>query len=439
MNLKLKTLILFLLLTVLLITGCSQEPTPYQVNDAEDYTVSIQYDANGGIFTTNTSVITDSYNISGMETNAQGLVELPLCKPDDPAREKNAFAPAKNGYFLAGWYTQRTETGTNEAGEPVYTYGGKWDFEKDRFSVDPSGGHSSAEPVLTLYAAWIPLFQIEVYDLHSGELTGTVTYDPQEGAQNVPQWDEETGAVNMFKFPDHPGHTFNGAYYDEAGKNPVQTQQLVHTGVVDEATGTVQGSTMKLYVDWLEGEWYHIYNVEQFLDNASVSGSYIIHEDLDFAGEIWPSSLMHGNYTGTIEGNGHTFQNITFEQTNNSKTNGGLFGYLTETAALKDVTFKNVTFTIKNGTRMAGTSYGLLAGTVSDQATLTNVKIVKSTLQIDSGCYFGTDDYSIGLVSGMGETGIDYKGITCKATGDAPQTVVITVNDATVTVEFVTE
>ena len=96
MNLKFKTLILFLLLTVLLITGCSQEPTPYQINDAEDYTVSIQYDANGGIFTTNTSVITDSYNISGMETNAQGLVELPLCKPDDPAREKNAFAPAKN-------------------------------------------------------------------------------------------------------------------------------------------------------------------------------------------------------------------------------------------------------------------------------------------------------------------------------------------------------
>ena len=41
---KLKTkgiLILLLLLTVLLVTGCAEEPTPYEVNDAEHFTVSL--------------------------------------------------------------------------------------------------------------------------------------------------------------------------------------------------------------------------------------------------------------------------------------------------------------------------------------------------------------------------------------------------------------
>ena len=48
-----------------------------------------------------------------------------------------------------------------------------------------------------------------------------------------------------------------------------------------------------------------VYNVEQFLENASVNGNYEIHADLDFAGETWPSSLTYGNFTGSIKGNGH--------------------------------------------------------------------------------------------------------------------------------------
>lgn len=440
MNLKLKAtlLSLLLLLTLTFVTGCSREKTPYEINDGDNYNVSVKFDANGGIFTTNTSVIVDSFNISGMKTNSEGEAEIALLSPDNALRGNDAFTAINNGYFLAGWYAERTE-GKDSAGNTVYTYSGKWDFENDLLAVAAHEPHTSAEPVLTLYAAWVPLFEIEFYSLDSGEYLDSFTFDPAVTEQiRLPAWDPETGAIEMYDFPEKSGYTFNAAYYDEKGTEIVASEVLEHPGVVDYATGTAENASMKLYVEWLEGEWYHIYNVEQFLDNASVAGSYVIHEDLDFEGQIWPSSLMYGNYSGTIQGNGHTFKNITLEQTNNSKVNAGLFGHLTENAAISDLTFENVTFTIKSGTRVAGTSYGLLAGTISGNAAFDNVQILNSRLQIDSACYFGVDDYAIGLLCGMGSAPIDASGITCTAVGDAPETVVITVSDNAVTLEFVT-
>ena len=68
-----------------------------------------------------------------------------------------------------------------------------------------------------------------------------------------------------------------------------------------------------------------------------------------------------------------------------------------------------------------------------------NITIADSCLQIDSGCYFGVDDYTIGLLSGMGSANIDTSGITCQGCGDNAESVVLTVADGEVTVEFVTE
>lgn len=439
-NMKAILLILLLLTAVATVTGCGAEETPYQTNDAENYTVSVKYDANGGTFTTNTSIIVDSYNISEMTPNGNGQVELALLSPDNEVRGTDAFSAVNNGYFLAGWYTERTES-SDSAGNKVYSYSGKWDFQKDLLAVDTGKTYTSAEPVVTLYAAWIPLFQIEFYSLDSGEHLDTYTYDPlAEGEILVPAWDEGTGAINMYRFPEKNGYTFNGAYYDAEGTQAVDTEAVVHPGVIDYETGSAKDNVLKLYVDWTEGEWYHIYNTEQFLDNASVNGNYVIHADLDFADAIWPSSLMHGNFNGSIQGNGHTFKNISITQTNNSKVNAGLFGHITETAQITDVTFEDVTVTIKAGTRVAGTSYGLFAGSISGEAVLTGVSIVNGTLQIDSGCYFGTDDYSIGLLCGMGDASvIDYSDITCVAVGDKPESVQITVSDNTVTAQIVNE
>lgn len=414
MNHKIKGLLLLMLMAALLLTGCGQEQTPYELNDAEGFTVSVKFDANGGMFTTNTSVIVDSYNISQLNVNSEGKAEIALLSPDNSLRGNDAFMPVNNGYFLAGWYAQRTETADG------FTYAGKWDFATDRLAVDPKGSYTASEPVLTLYAAWVPLFEIDFYDLQSGELLDSFTFNPMEvEGLTIPQWDEETGAIEMYNFPERSGYTFENAFYDAAGTQPVAGDTVIHTGTVDPATGTAQDPVMDLYVQWTEGEWYRIYNVEQFLDNASVSGYYEIYADLDFEGEIWPSSLMHGNFSGTILGNGHTFSNISLEQTNNSKVNSGLFGQLTEEAVLKDLTLDHVTFTIAGGTRVTGASFGLLAGTISESAAIENVTVANSTLQIDSNCYFGVDDYAIGLVCGMGNANaVDAGGITCQIVGE---------------------
>ena len=441
MKLRIKAGLIALLTlgVVTFLTGCAAAETPYEKNDAENYSVSVKYDANGGVFTTNTSVIVDSFNISGMSTNGAGNAEIALISPDNELRGNDAFTAVRNGYFLAGWYEKRTET-LDENGETVYVYENKWDFDKDVVEVDPNKTYTSAEPVMTLYAAWVPMFSVEFYSLNTGELLDTYVFDPTLGNElQLPQWSEKTGTIEMYEIPTMKGHTYDGIYLDAEGKTPVTTETLVHSGVVDYNNGMGKNGKMKVYVDYIEGEWFHIYTAQQFIKNASVNGYYEIHADLDFSDEVWPTSLMYGNFNGKINGNGHTFKNITFRQTNNSKVNAGLFGNLTEKANISDVTFENVTFTIQAGTRVAGTSYGLLAGTISDAAQISNVKILSSVLKIDSKCYFGVTDYTIGLVCGMGNPEVVAGAeITCEATGDNPENVQIAVSGNQVTVEIVT-
>lgn len=438
MKLRIKAVLIALMSLVLVpfVAGCSAEETPYEINNKEDYTVSIKYDANGGIFTTNTSVIVDTYNISELDKNSGGKAEIALLSPDSSSRGNDAFTAINNGYFLAGWYEEKTEY-TDENGNTAYTYSGKWDFENGILEVDPNAEYSSDAPVLTLYAAWVPLFEIEFCSADTGEVMDSISFDPTDsGDILVPAWDEETGAIEMYRFPERTGYTFEKAYYDAEKNDPVETEAVVHPGTVDYESGTAKDSVLKLYVEWTQGEWYHIYNAEQLIDNASLTGCYDIRADLDFTDEIWPTAFMYGNFNGKIQGNGHTLKNIEVVQTNNSKVNAGLFGYLAEDAEISDVTLENVTFTIKSGTRVVGTCYGLFAGTVSSEAAVSGVSIRSSTIQLDSSCYFGVSEYSIGLVCGMGDpTVVDEAQIQCTVVGDEPEKLTVTVSDNTVSVE----
>ncbi len=431
---KLILLSLMLLATAAFFGGCASEGSPYEQNDAEGKTLSVCFDANGGYFTTNTSVIVDAYDPSTLPIQ-QGKATVALLSPDDKARGNDAFAPVNNGYFLAGWYAERTET-ADEAGNVSYVYGKKWDFATDRLEVDANGTYSSAKPVLTLYAAWVPLFTVEFYDKDSDELLTTLSFDPTHGATfQIPEWDEETGAIEMYRFPKKNGFTYLEAYYDQSDE-PISDAEITHPGQVDTVNGTAKNSVLKLQVAYREGEWSRIYNVDQFIKNASVTGSYEIYADLDFSNAIWPTALMYGNYGGTILGNGHSFSNIELKQTNNSKVNAGLFGMLTDTAGISDLTLENVTFTVQAGTRVAGTSYGLLAGTVSEGARLQGLSVKNGVLQIDSDCYFGTDEYTIGLLCGSGKADVVSSDITVEAVGNSPENVKITVDDQTVIVEI---
>ena len=412
---------LILIVTAVLICGCAAEQTPYEINNSEGYTVSVKYDANGGIFTTNTSVIVDSFNPNDSSSVA-------LLSPDDPQRGSDAFTATKAGHFLAGWYKER-----EEVSEGVYTYSGKWDFANDTITLDGDAAYTAEEPIMTLYAAWIPMFTVEFYSIDDGELLESREYDPTvDGELKVPEWNMESGAMELYDFPERSGYTFDAVYYDADATDIVNVSDIPHSGVIDYGTGTATDTVMKLYTKWVEGEWYHIYNTQQFVDNASVSGCYEIHADLDFTDEIWPTSFAHGNFNGVIKGNGHTFKNITFEQTDIGKVNSGLFGYLGEAAQLSDITFENVTFTIKAGTRKGGSCFGLFAGTISEDANVSNVSVLASRLQIDSAAFFGVEDYSIGLVCGMGDQSVLTEAqIEYKAVGDTPETVEVVINGYT--------
>ncbi len=427
-NFKLKLLVLCLL-AAMIISGCAAEVTPYETNNADNYTVSVRYDANGGIFTTNTYSIVDSYNM------AESGTEIALLSPDNSARGNDAFTAINNGYFLAGWYKTRNEA-VDASGNKTITYSDKWDFDSDLLKLDENKTYSSENPVMTLYAAWVPLFKVEFYSLSDGGLISEFLFDPNEIKEiPVPQWSEETGMLEMHNFPEKSGYTFDKVFYDREGSVPVETEFLEHKGTVDYETGTAENSVLKLYVDWKEGEWYRIYNAEQLSDNANLNGNYEILADLDFADEIWPTLFMYGNFGGKIIGNGHTIKNVSAVQTNNSKVNAGMFGYLAENAEISDLTFENASFTIQSGTRVTGTNYGLFAGSISKDALVEKVGIKNSKLLIDSKCYFGADDYTIGLVCGMGNSdGVDPAEIQCSATGENPERLNITIDGNEVTV-----
>lgn len=429
-------LILSAVLAALVLTSCGGSETPYDKNNEENYTVSVKYDANGGFFTTNTSVIVDSYNVNDIPKNANGNVDIALLAPDASERGNDAFKAVKNGYFLAGWYTDRIEQ-TDASGNKSYTYSGKWDFASNTLEIDTNRNYSANNSLITLYAAWVPLFKIEFYDLTSNELIETFTYDPTSSESiKVPKWNEKSGAIDMFDFPEKSGYTFKTAYYDVNKEKELVGETVEHCGKVDLATGTAVDSTLKLYIDWTEGEWYKISTAEQFIKNFSANGCYEILDDLDFKGKIWPTASMYGNFSGRINGNGHVFKNIEVTQTQNSKVNAGLFGQLTEDAEISDLTLENICFTIKAGTRVPA-NYGLLAGTVSANATVENVKIVGGVLQIDSGCYFGVDDYSIGLVCGSGnDQCIENADIRCSVVGENPDRITVAVDGNKVTLEF---
>ena len=197
--------------------------------------------------------------------------------------------------------------------------------------------------------------------------------------------------------------TFDQAYTDEA-----MTQQITSSlkGNFDEEHGILAHSgTVKVYTEWLTGEWFHIYNAKQFYTNAKSDGHYVLHADLDFSNQIWKPALSFNAFTGSIIGNGHTVKNVNAVQNTSARDRqeyGGLFGQIAAEAVIKDVTFENVSYTLMEGSLAPQSYFGLLAGAIDDGATLENVT-VSGILKIDSKRY--PANYNLGLLCGTGTHG----------------------------------
>lgn len=430
--------------------ACSDNwESPYDSLDREGYNISVRFDANGGVFAgTNDVYIVDVYNTeNGVEKN--GEVGFYLLSPEDSRRAEGAFSVSRSGYFLAGWYTERTlrvdeygnaldEFGvlTSVSGrEQGYSYSGRWDFESDLLTVDGNAEHSSSTTVATLYAAWVPYFSYDFYsvDAQTGE---TVFIESVSSIDlDIPQWNETTGKLDLEKFPSRENMTFDAAYLDAELTTELSEKISGTESFVDYETGTTSTESVNIYTTWLEGTWFKIYTAQQFFNNSRLDGNYMICADLDFEGAVWSPTLVKGKFSGKIYGNGYTISNITATQADNSQIYGGLFGTLESGAVIQDLTLENVTFTIEAGSRMQGAAFGLLAGSVSSDAALENVTVT-GCLYISESCY-PQADYSIGLLCGSGTSdGVSYT-IECMLEEDNTGAISVSVDDDdTVTITF---
>lgn len=400
--------VLMLLLATVLITSCGDEAPYASYGDV----VTVEYNANGGTFTTNTSVVKDSYRVSDLPVNRFGNYMLPLIDPSDSVRgAENAFLASRSGYFLAGWYIETPVTDGD--GNTTYTYE-KWNFGKDFYEIK-NKNYTPEMPVVKLVAKWLPEFSFEFYDIKTGKLIQDYKFDPMyvDGIK-LPEWDIEEGKLDMHDFPTVDGKTFVAAYYDPHGTERIDTERVIHTGKIDEAAITAEGSVMKIYVDMNEGAWYNVYTAEQFVSIADPAGNYNILADLDFSEEGWVDEFIASEFTGSIRGNGHTLKNIEYAQSATSDTSAGLFGSIAAGALIEDVTFENLHFTIETGSRLPGASFGLFTGTLAKGATLENVNI-NGKLTVAPTPYI-TESTIIGLFSGTGDPGeIDVTGIRVEA------------------------
>lgn len=430
-----------LIAAILCLTACGNWDPPYVDLDKDGFNVSVRFDVGDGLFAGIDDVfIIDVFKLDEQPT-ADGMKQLHLLAPDDSRRGVSALKPERTGYFLAGWYTERAPR-TDESGNPLddygvptaesgrpqgYTYSGRWDFEADTLPVDPNGTYSSENPVCTLYAAWIPYFCYEIYAPGANDEFELVTTSHSINLE-LPEWNEETGKLDMGNFPKRDGYTLKFASLSSGLLTPMGKPIHGAEEFVDYETGTTSVASVPVYTLWDEGEWFRIYNAEQFYSNARLDGNYILCADLDFTDFVWPPALTKGRFTGTIVGDGHTVSNIDVVQSDNSQLTGGLFGALDAGASIENVRFDNIRYTVSAGSRMQGATFGLLAGSIAGDVELQGVTLSGSLL-ISENCY-PQDNYLIGLLTGSGTADIDISSITCAVAEEGSTMLSVEADDA---------
>ncbi len=422
---------LLLLGTVIFIASCSS--SLYEQRGEEGYTVGIRFDAGGGRLKGREGVsIVELFNPQNGDDGENGMKEIKLLDPNDPRRGDGLLKPDCTNHFLAGWYKERHEV-SNPDGTVSYTYSGKWNFETDTLSVDPDKEYDPEEPVMTLYAAWIPYFNYEFYSVDENGKATAIGNDLLINL-TLPEWDEKTGRMNYNSFAKPDGMTFEAAYLDAALTMPVTGTIHAETDYVDYEKGIATTDTIKIYSTWMEGDWFRIHTAKQFSDNSAPDANYIICADLDFTGVTWDLLLATRTFGGTIVTEGDQpfkFSNITVKQRSSSSITRGLFGALGANAVIENISFENVTYEINlSQTLNLNTFFGLFAGQADANATLKNVSINGNLHFTDQLVLNAPDVYTVGKLFALGTIeGIDASGITFTVDEDSNVTVTEEVTD----------
>ncbi len=366
----------------------------------EGYTVSVVFDSNGGTFKGSKSTIVDLYNPENVTNDG-----IAILAPDDERRDKSNVMQVTNpGYFLAGWYTERTPIDENNP-DAGYTYSGKWDFNVNRLRLNANIDYSADEPALTLYAAWVPYYNFEIYytdENGNSQLLSTVS----DLNLTIPQWRDGDVTLNMDNFPVRDGYTLERVEYmnvDDVIETKTESKWSI-TGKWDEKTATSLTPIIKLHTEWTKGKTYKIYSANDLIRNADLNGYYELYSNLNFSGLKWPSAFLSGEFNGKIFGKNRTISNVSFESTSRSNISNGLFASLGENAYIENVTFKNITHTIDLADTVNQASFGLFAGSVADGASFKKVT-VSGSLVFGDNCVSlaGRTDFTVKKVIGSGD------------------------------------
>ena len=378
-----------LLSAAVLLSSCSQWQPPYISLDKSGSNVSVKYLSGGGAFEgTNGITVVDVFNPQNISADENGNKSISLIPPESEKRGNNAFEIFRTGYALSGWFiaepiTENSDTAgktlldangaiTTVKEDACYILSDKWNFDSDKVTLDAEKTYSSAVPALTLTALWLEHVTFEFYDGETkvGSATGL--------SVDLPVWDTATGKMNYKNFLSVDGKTvdIDSITYQYIDENGVSGEILPMTdtvaGLYDYDKGVCNSPTVKIYADWLDGEWYRITDAVQLRNINNTAGCYDIQADLDFTNVPWPTLFADGEFTGKIIGNGHKISNVNAMRKNTSSSYSGLFGSLSETSVIENVTFENAAYTIDGSIR--GVTYGLLAG-ANGGATLTNVSV----------------------------------------------------------------
>ena len=258
----------------------------------------------------------------------------------------------KSGYHIEGWYQTKT---VDENG--VVTYSDKWDFDKDRMTIDG----------VTLYAKWEENRTYK-YELYYKDKDGNDVflsdYECKEGAK----FSERQLDVKTVK-----GYTSLG-YLDEQG-NP-WNNNFTHPGGDEDLS-------IKVYLNLIEGDYTVVKTAKQFKNAISKGENIYLCNDIDFD----EANLIFDSYSGEILGNGYTVSNFTIDYDDSRSglkgeiddlENGSNYLYVSlffelKDALIKDITFDNIIVDID--TRNSQIKYFVFAplATIMENTVLENV------------------------------------------------------------------
>ena len=286
---KKKYLILFALAVVtltLLLSGCGGN-----VDNLEGKYVAT-FELNGGKLNIGTTEVSSKINYA-YDPDSYIL---------DPATYGN-YQISRPGYIFTGWY-KTAECNENE----------KWDFTTQKITSEK----------LTLFAGWEKeiVYTFTVCYPNGDSLVTLGTYKVDEGAvfEDYRKYAEERDGFTPF------------GYYADAGYTTPWNFAEKHPGGETD-------TDIKVYVDYLEGDWIIVNNYSE-LKSAIGKGNIYLNADIDCEGK---ELFFKGDFKFTLEGNGHTVSNFTVNKSGTSMNPAvAIFNNLTDTAVIKDVNFSNI-------------------------------------------------------------------------------------------------